>query len=166
MYNIFTVLGAIGTGYLVDKFHISLSLLLLSLGAASAVFFAWGFASSFGALYVFAILYGLFAGGWSSTWVGAGLEVKKHSPRAELTVMWGFAAAARGVGSIASGPISEALLGVSPGGEAESWPGSYGTSYGILILFTGAMLVLGGVGSVGKGVEIVRRLRQNRASCS
>ncbi|KAI0382799.1 putative MFS monocarboxylate transporter [Hypomontagnella monticulosa] len=157
LYNAATVIGAIFTGYLVDRYHVSVTLLLLSLGAAIAVFFAWGFAADFGALCAFAFLYGIFAGGWSSTWVGIGIEIQKRSPRADLGVLWGFAAAARGVGSIASGPISERLIA---DGTAKTlwWPGSYGTSYGVLILFNGAMLALGGVGCAARAYEVLKRI--------
>ncbi|KAI5863283.1 putative MFS monocarboxylate transporter [Durotheca rogersii] len=157
LYNAATVIGAICTGYLVDRFHVSVSLFLLSLGAAAAVFLAWGFAADFSALCAFAFLYGVFAGGWSSTWVGIGLEVQKRSPRADLGLLWGFAAAARGVGSIASGPISERLIADGLGKTAW-WPKSYGTSYGILILFNGIMLALGGVGCAARVYETVKRI--------
>lgn len=156
LYNVATVMGCIITGWLVDRYHVSTSLVLLSLGAAAAVFLSWGFAGSFGDLCAFAFVYGLFAGGWSSTWVGIGREVQKRCPRAELTVLWGFAAAARGVGSIASGPISEGLIMDSGAGKTAGWPRSYGTVYGVLILFTGSMLALGGVGSALRGYELFR----------
>ncbi|KAL7626534.1 hypothetical protein AAE478_003306 [Parahypoxylon ruwenzoriense] len=157
LYNAATVIGSICTGYLVDRYHVSVALFLLSLGAAAAVFLAWGFAANFSALCAFAFLYGVFAGGWSSTWVGISLEVQKRSPRADLGVLWGFAAAARGVGSIASGPISERLI-ADGFGKTTWWPNSYGTSYGVLILFNGAMLTLGGVGCAGRICEILRRI--------
>ncbi|OTB17889.1 hypothetical protein K445DRAFT_264192 [Daldinia sp. EC12] len=157
LYNAATVIGAICTGYLVDRYHVSVSLLLLSLGAAITVFFAWGFAANFGALCAFAFFYGVFAGGWSSTWVGIGLEIQKRVPRADLGVLWGFAAAARGIGSIVSGPISEVLIA---NGKDKTfwWPRSYGTSYGILILFNGIMLTLGGVGCAARAYEIYKRM--------
>ncbi|XXG96422.1 hypothetical protein Hte_002704 [Hypoxylon texense] len=157
LYNAATVIGAICTGYLVDRYHVSVTLFLLSVGAAVAVFFAWGFAADFGALCAFAFLYGIFAGGWSSTWVGISLEIQKRSPHADLGVLWGFAAAARGVGSIASGPISERLI-ADGADKTLWWPRSYGTSYGVLILFNGVMLALGGVGCATRAYEVLKRI--------
>ncbi|KAI1395238.1 putative MFS monocarboxylate transporter [Hypoxylon fuscum] len=157
LYNAATVIGAICTGYLVDRYHVSVTLFLLSLGAAVAVFFAWGFAADFGALCAFAFFYGIFAGGWSSTWVGISLEIQNRSPHADLGVLWGFAAAARGVGSIASGPISERLI-ADGADKTLWWPRSYGTSYGVLILFNGVMLALGGVGCATRAYEILKRI--------
>ncbi|KAI0881989.1 MFS monocarboxylate transporter [Annulohypoxylon maeteangense] len=156
-YNVASVIGAIGTGYLVDRYHVSVTLFLLSLGAAVAVFFAWGFAGNFATLCGFAFIYGMFAGGWSSTWVGIGLEIQKRSPHADLGVLWGFAAAARGVGSIASGPISERLIAEGVG-KTSWWPKNYGSNYGVLILFNGIMLVLGSVGCTARIVEILKRV--------
>lgn len=69
-----------------------------------------------GELCAFAFLYGLFAGGWSSTWVGISLEVQRTQPARRPDGAVGLAAAARGVGSIASGLISESLVGNAPGG--------------------------------------------------
>jgi len=156
IYNGACVFGAILTGYLVDRYHVSICLLCLSLGAASAVFFAWGFSHNFGELCVFALLYGIFAGGWSSTWVGIGLEVQKRSPRSDLTVLWGFAAAARGIGSIASGPISGILIDKGETVEPTGWARNYGTRFSVLILFTGVVLVLGSIGSIPRLYEIFR----------
>ncbi|KAI2465935.1 MFS monocarboxylate transporter [Annulohypoxylon bovei var. microspora] len=157
LYNVASVIGAICTGYLVDRCHVSVTLFLLSLGAAAAVFFAWGFADDFAALCSFAFIYGIFAGGWSSTWVGIGLEIQKRNPRADLGLLWGFAAAARGVGSIVSGPISE--RSIDEGAGKTSWcPKSYGTSYGILILFNGVMLTLGSVDYAARIFEILKRI--------
>ncbi|XDG01063.1 hypothetical protein ABKA04_000678 [Annulohypoxylon sp. FPYF3050] len=157
LYNVASVVGAIGTGYLVDRYHVSVTLFLLSLGAAVAVFFAWGFAANFATLCAFAFLYGMFAGGWSSTFVGIGLEIQKRSPHADLGLLWGFAAAARGVGSIASGPISERLIAEGVG-KTYWWPKSYGTDYGVLILFNGIMLALGGVGCAARVCELLKRV--------
>lgn len=157
LYNAATVIGAICTGYLVDRYHVSVTLFFLSLGAAVAVFLAWGFAADFGGLCAFAFFYGIFAGGWSSTWVGISLEIQKRSPRADLGVLWGFAAAARGVGSTASGPISERLIADGTD-KTLWWPRSYGTSYGTLILFNGIMLTLGGVGCATRAYEVLKRI--------
>jgi hypothetical protein len=68
--------------------------------------------------------------------------------------LFGLFALLRGVGNIATGPVSEALLGSNNlrGGECGVWPcqGScwaarfgYGDSYGALILYTGACMVAG-----------------------
>lgn len=153
IYNFAVLLGSIGTGFLVDRMHITNVILLLSAGSGIAVFFAWGFASSFASLCGFAIVYGIFAGGWSSTWVGISLEIRKDTPLADLSVLWGFAAAARGIGSVASGPISESLLATG------LWNGhaiaSYGTSYGLLIVFTGTMIALGSIGWFAKSAGLL-----------
>jgi hypothetical protein len=52
-------------------------------------------------------------------------------------------AAGRGIGSVLSGPLSQALVGSMPWkGEAF---GAYGTGYGPLILFTGITATLTGI---------------------
>lgn len=153
VYNCAVLLGSIGTGFLVDRLHITHVIALLSAGAGIAVFLAWGFASSFAGLCIFSVLYGLSAGGWSSTWVGVSLEIRKDTPRADVGILWGFAAAARGIGSVASGPISEALVATG------YWDGkaiaSYGTPYGLLIVFTGSMITAGSIGWFAQSVRLL-----------
>ena len=63
-------------------------------------------------------------------------------------MIFGLLAAGRGIGSVLSGQLSEALLQGKPwAGEASS---GYGTGYGSLIVFTGLSAALGGVGWIGR----------------
>lgn len=97
-------------------------------------------------LYAFAILFGIFAGGYTASWTGCATEVKKENPDAVIAVIMGTMAAGRGIGCVISGPVSEALL------ELPKWhaDGVYGTSFGWLILFTGVTSLLGRFGLFGK----------------
>lgn len=76
--------------------------------------------------------------------------MKKADDRAEAGLIFGLLAAGRGIGSVVSGPLSEALLSERP------WAGDailgYGTGYGALIVFTGVSAMLGGMGWVGRRV--------------
>lgn len=79
--------------------------------------------------------------------------MKKIDDRAEAGLVFGLLAAGRGIGSVGSGPLSEALLSNRP------WVGDaflgYGTGYGGLIVFTGVSAMLGGMGWIGKRVGCV-----------
>lgn len=133
-------------GSLTNHLHITTVLLISALGSAIAAFVLWGLAMTRAMLYVFALAYGVFAGGYAATWTGCVVEVQRTSRDAETGVVIGMMAATRGVGAVASGPLSEKLLGLRP------WKGpmvgAYGTKYGILCLFTGSTALLGGLGAI------------------
>ncbi|KAL8905679.1 MAG: hypothetical protein Q9207_002493 [Kuettlingeria erythrocarpa] len=154
-------------GTLTDHLHITTVLLISALGSAMAAFVLWGFAMTKAMLYVFALAYGIFAGGYAATWTGCVVEVQRTSRDAETGVVIGMMAATRGVGAVASGPLSEKLLRLRP------WkgqiPGAYGTKYGILFLFTGSTALLGGLGAMqrmrlwemdDKDVESITEIRR------
>ncbi|KAL8919405.1 MAG: hypothetical protein Q9208_006783 [Pyrenodesmia sp. 3 TL-2023] len=144
--NCASVVGTIMMGSLTDHLHITTVLLISALGSAIAAFVLWGLAMTRAMLYVFALAYGVFAGGYAATWTGCVVEVQRTSRNAETGVVIGMMAATRGVGAVASGPLSEKLLGLRP------WKGpmvgAYGTKYGILCLFTGSTALLGGLGAI------------------
>ena len=69
-------------------------------------------------------------------------EVKRHDDRADIGLVFGLSSAGRGVGSVVSGLLSEALVVGRPWmGQATS---GYGSGYGGLIVFTGVNAFLGG----------------------
>ncbi|PWY93138.1 MFS general substrate transporter [Aspergillus sclerotioniger CBS 115572] len=66
---------SVSTGYilvspLTDYLDISTCILVSAIGAAASALLIWGFASFLPVLYLFCILYGLFAGCWTSLWPG------------------------------------------------------------------------------------------------
>ena len=148
LFNTTSVLGTILMGSLTDRLHVTSVIGIATIGATLSVFLLWGFATSFPMLCIFSLLYGLTAGGFSSTWAGAVHEVKKLDDRADLGLVFGLWAAGRGVGSVVSGPLSEALV------SGEPWAGEaalgYGSGYGLLIVFTGISAMLGGTAWVGR----------------
>lgn len=121
-----------------------------TIGATLSVFLLWGLSASLPILCIFSVVYGLSAGGFSSTWTGATQEIRKRDDNAELGMVFGLLAAGRGIGSVVSGPLSEALLSGEPWrGEAKL---GYGTGYGLLIVFTGISAMFGGFSWVGRRV--------------
>ncbi|GME37341.1 MFS transporter [Neofusicoccum parvum] len=145
LLNLGTFVGSICAGALTDRFDPTAVILGLAVGAALGCFFLWGFtiSATAGLLYVFAIAYGLTAGSFSSTWPGVIKDVARGNEAVlEMGPAFGLLAAGRGIGSIASGPLSEALLKM----RLRSGEGGfgYGTEYGTLIVFTGVAMLLGG----------------------
>ncbi|RFU26217.1 hypothetical protein B7463_g10120, partial [Scytalidium lignicola] len=153
LLNATSVLGQIGLGYLIDRLHVTTVIMISTVGATLSVFMLWGFSVSVPVLFLFALAYGLFAGGFTAIYTGVIKEVQKHDQFAETGTIFGLLAAGRGIGAVSSGPISEALLGPEP------WKGvsqfGYGSGYGVLIVFTGVSALLGGISFVGRRVKAI-----------
>ncbi|KAI4215571.1 MAG: hypothetical protein LQ351_002040 [Letrouitia transgressa] len=142
LVNVGVALGAVWVGALIDRIHVSTVMAICSLGAGLAVFLLWGLGLSLPLLSIFSLLYGLTAGGFSSNYTGIVQDVKEKVVGADPGMVFGFLAAGRGIGAVASGPLSEALF------DLNTWKGDaklgYGTGYGLLIVFTGVTTVTGG----------------------
>jgi MFS family permease len=140
------VFATIIMGMLIDRFHVTTVILLSTIGATASVFLLWGLSTALPLLVVFSIMYGFFAGGFVSTNAGIIKLVKRCDHSADVGMMLGVTSAGRGVGSVLSGPLSEALL------KSEAWKGKtgYGSGYGELIVFTGITAAVGGMSFFGK----------------
>ncbi|KAL8634184.1 hypothetical protein Q9189_000103 [Teloschistes chrysophthalmus] len=138
-------------GALSDKYDVINVMVLASVGSVISIFLIWGFSTSIAPLYVFSIIYGVFGGGFSSCWATMVKRVQKKDSRAEMGLVFGAFAAARGIGCIASGPLTSALL---KGGKDWNAGAAYGTGYGLLIVFTGVTALLGGFPGIGKGLKL------------
>lgn len=150
MFNSTSVLSTIIMGTLTDRYDTTSVLLLSAVGSSISCFFLWGFARSFPLLCIFSLCYGLTAGGFSSAYTGMTKEVKRLNDRYEPSLVFASWAAGRGIGSVVSGPLSEALVNRKP------WMGDaalgYGSGYGPLIVFTGVSTALGSTGWVSRRV--------------
>ena len=140
--NSTSVLGAISVGSLIDRLHVTNVILISTIGASMSVFLLWGLAASLPVLCIFSLTYGLFAGGFSSTWPGIVKEVQKREAGVEAGTVLGLLSAGRGIGSVACGPLSEALLNDKSSIHTSI---GYATGYRALITFTGVSAVLGGI---------------------
>ncbi|KAL6714465.1 hypothetical protein ACLMJK_007889 [Lecanora helva] len=151
LFNATSVFGQVTLGTLSDHVHVTSVILISTIGTTLSVFLLWGLSASLPLLSIFSIAYGLFAGGFSSTWTGCMREVKKVDRRAEMGLVFGLLSAGRGIGSVVAGPMSEALLNEKPWiGEAAA---GYGSGYGGLIVFTGMSAMLGGVSWVSRRIN-------------
>lgn len=147
IFNATSVCGNIAIGILTDHVAITSVVLFSSVGSAIAVFMLWGFSSEIALMVVYAIIYGFFAGGYSSTWSGIQMHIKRELPSTDTGFMFGLLAGGRGIGNVVSGPLSVALL------TSDNWMHTgrswgFNSQYGPLILFTGATALFGGWGSL------------------
>ncbi|RAK97235.1 putative MFS monocarboxylate transporter [Aspergillus ibericus CBS 121593] len=150
LLNVASVAGCVCMGAIIDHLDVTTCILISAAGSTLGVFLLWGFSVSLPPLFIFAIVYGLFAGSYTSTWPGVMRDVVRKEGSAESSMVFACLAAGRGVGNIVSGPLSEALL------KGRPWVGDvgygFGSGYGSLIVFTGV------TGVVGGGSYCVRRM--------
>lgn len=151
LINASGVVATVTFGMLCDRFHVTNVVLLSTLGATVSIFLFWGFSNALPLLVVFSIFYGFFAGGFISANAGVIKLVKQGDMSADVGIMLAIISAARGVGAIASGPLSEIMLKRTDSSEVAGGYGSgYGSSYGPLIVFTGVTAAAGGVSWFGR----------------
>lgn len=141
--NAATVLGAITLGALVDRYHVTTVMFISAAGSGLAVLVFWGLGLSQAMLYIFAMLYGIFAGGSSATFSGFTNAVRQSMRRngdenagigIEAGMLLSFVAAGKGIGAVVSGPLSSRLL--RSGAWESQAAGAYGTCYGLIIIFS------------------------------
>jgi len=150
LVNRSAVISTIFMGMLVDRFHVTTVILLSTIGAIFSVFAFWGLSTALPMLCIFSVLYGFFAGGFASTNAGIIKLIKDLDESTNVGMLIGLLSAARGVGMVASGPLSAAMLiGMPWQGEADL---AYGSGYGSIIVFTGITAAVGGVSFVGKSL--------------
>ncbi|KAJ9630011.1 hypothetical protein H2204_008815 [Knufia peltigerae] len=146
LLNIAQVPGVMFLSMLSDRVSVYTILLISSLGSTLSVFLLWGLSgSSTGLLVAFALCYGAFAGGFTAVYAGAAKELRRVTPggetgRADLGSMLGLLGGGRGIGNVACGPVSEALLRHRTGWKEVA--GGYYGSFGPLIIFAGTTAAL------------------------
>lgn len=148
--NMSNIFGTILLGSLVDRYHVSVPIAISTIGQVLAIFVFWGLTTSQGMLYAFALVWGLFGGGFAATWSGYAHAMKKGDPAGrsmDTGLVIALMAAGKGIGAITSGPLSESLLSAGVDFDAKF---AYGTSYGILIVFSGLSALFGGVACMGR----------------
>lgn len=156
LVNISATAGCIIMGPMTDKLEVTKCIVISSVGATIGVLLIWGFSTSLPILYMFCVVYGLFAGSWTAIWPGIMREVSISAPFAHALdpmVVYGWLCVGRGIGNIASGPISSSLIKDMPWqGQAI---GGYGSGFGSLIVFTGVSALLGGGSFVFKRLGLL-----------
>jgi MFS family permease len=150
--NISIVVGATATGWIVDRYHVTTAIMISCVGTMVAVFIFWSFSVYQPMLFIFAITYGVFAGGFPATWSGCANPVRRKYP-VENGMIVALFTAGKGVASVISGPVSGALV------EADTWNGqvgfAYGSGYGYMIIFSGITASFASIGWIGKRLGVV-----------
>lgn len=135
LINAATVVGAILMGVMSDRYHPTTAMLVSSIGTVVAIFIFWSFAIHEALFFLFAIFYGVFAGGFSSTWAGCAKPLRQRYPGTETGMVIAIFSAGKGVGSVISGPLSETLVAADQWRDKAAF--AFGSGYGLIFVFTG-----------------------------
>ncbi|KAK4935188.1 hypothetical protein LTR10_023719 [Elasticomyces elasticus] len=158
LVNVASVPGVVFLSSISDSVSVYSMVLISSLGSTLAVFLLWGLSSSSDRLIItFALCYGFFAGSFTATFAATAQELRRVTPggqrgHAEIGSIFGLISMARGIGNIACGPLSEALLRVGALGKGA---GAYSGMFGPLIVFTGTTAAITMVSGVAKVLKII-----------
>ncbi|KAI1877864.1 uncharacterized protein JN550_000046 [Neoarthrinium moseri] len=129
LVNIASTVGSVAMGSMTDRLHTTTCIIISTMGAAVGVFLLWGLSSSLPVLYVFCVVYGLFAGCWTTIWPAIMKEMTRQGEvtgqYVDPTMVFGWLCVGRGIGNIASGPLSGLLL---TGGS--TWVGRVSAGFG------------------------------------
>jgi MFS family permease len=168
-FNLPGIISSTFFGYLSDNkyknFSASTTSSFSAIASGLAAFLLWGLAGSAGdsmaLLILFAVIYGFFAGGYSSTWGGMLKEMEAEAAERNEAIdsgmVYGLLNGARGIGFVGGGLAGVQLLKAGDGGSNANF--GYGTKYGPLIIYTGLTTALGGWSLAFRGKQLVRRFR-------
>ncbi|KAM0218320.1 hypothetical protein ACHAPA_002402 [Fusarium lateritium] len=157
LVNMAATIGLMTMGSLSDKLAVTTCMLISAVGVGISVLVVWGLTASLPVLYVFCVMYGLFAGSWASIWPGIMRDVcqrfQDENEYVDPVMVHGHLCVGRGVGNIISGPLSGSLI------RGQPWRGKviggYGSGYGILILYTGLTGLVSGMNFLWRYVNVL-----------
>ncbi|KIK61604.1 hypothetical protein GYMLUDRAFT_243300 [Collybiopsis luxurians FD-317 M1] len=173
LLNCGSVFGRLAMGYLSDRMNPWTLGFMTLISTSAATFILWGVLSyNLAGLLSFSMIYGIVAGGWSSSWTGFTKPLSANDPNL-FTTLFGVLLFSRGMGNIFSTPISSALSNISnstsPSDPPSSGHGDHlgfhvgGGKFEKMILyvgtcFAGASLIT----LVGWGTDVMQRIRVER----
>lgn len=140
--NATTCLGYTLAGFLSDRVSIRMAVMATTTVASIVCVTLWGFATNGVILCMFAVLWGVSGGSLAGYWGKMITIIARDDPPATI-ISYSTFLALKGIGSLTSGPISDALLKY-PAFQGAS--GAYGsTTYGALLIYTAVLTFVGGL---------------------
>ncbi|KAJ7506707.1 MFS general substrate transporter [Mycena galericulata] len=159
LLNAASLVGRLSIGYLSDTFNPWMLAFFMLLTTSMTSFVFWGVLShSFAGLLAFGIAYGAVAGGWSSLWTGLVRPLAKDD-LVMSTTLFGYLLLSRGIGTIASTPISAKLYTqthnvTTSGSESLGFDVGHGR-FGSMIIYVGTCFAgAAGVAAFGWAIDV------------
>jgi MFS family permease len=148
LLNVGTLLGSVAGGILTDRWSPKGVIIVSALASMSGAALLWGFSASSALILFFGLTHGFFTGCLTASWPGViGQIIERDTTlTAEPSMIFALFVAGRGIGNVASGPLSQSLLHLPILNRALSY--GYGSMYGSMILFSAGTMAAGGLGAV------------------
>jgi len=148
LLNVGTLLGSIAGGVLTDRWSPKGVIIVSALASMNGAALLWGFSASPALILIFGFTHGFFTGCMTASWPGVIGEIVERDTTltAEPSLIFALFVAGRGIGNVASGPLSQSLLHLPILSKAISY--GYGSMYGSMILFSAGTMAGGGLGAV------------------
>lgn len=148
LLNVGTLLGSIAGGILTDRWSTKGVIIVSALASMSGAALLWGFSASSALILIFGLTHGFFTGCMTASWPGVIGEIVERDTTltAEPSMIFALFIAGRGIGNVASGPLSQSLLHLPILSRALSY--GYGSMYGSMILFSAGTMAAGCLGAV------------------
>ncbi|KAK5051019.1 hypothetical protein LTR84_003578 [Exophiala bonariae] len=148
LLNVGTLLGSIAGGTLTDRFSPRGIIIVSALGSTSGAALLWGFSASSALLCCFGFTHGFFTGCMTASWPGVIGEIVERDTThtSDSSLVFALFVAGRGIGNVASGPLSQSLLHLPMLTSAFKF--GYGSQYGPMIIFSAITMAAGGLGAI------------------
>ncbi|KAI0788897.1 MFS general substrate transporter [Abortiporus biennis] len=144
IFNSSGVAGQIIIGHLSDKFPYPWIMFASAFGSAISAFLLWGFANTLAQVFVFAIIFGGLAGGFSSMWPAAAAESAGPNYPEQAPLVFTFFAMFKGIAAVI-GPIISGIL-LDSGSFGNGRYGKFG--FGSVEIFVGSCALAASIGSL------------------
>lgn len=148
LLNVGTLLGSVAGGILNDRWSPKGIIIASALASMNGAALLWGFSASPTVILLFGLTHGFCTGCTTACWPGVIGEIVERDTTltAEPSLIFALFVAGRGIGNVASGPLSQSLLHLPILSRALSY--GYGSKYGSMILFSASTMGGGGLGAV------------------
>ncbi|KEF56024.1 uncharacterized protein A1O9_07604 [Exophiala aquamarina CBS 119918] len=148
LINVGILLGSIVGGVLTDRWSPKGVIIVSALASMNGAALLWGFSASAALILLFGFTHGFFMGCMTASWPGVIREIVERDTTltAEPSLIFALFVAGRGIGNVASGPLSQSLLHLPILSKALNY--GYGSMYGSMILFSAGTMAAGVLGAV------------------
>ena len=148
LLNVGTLFGSIAGGLLVDRSTLKGVIIVSALASTSGAALLWGFSTSPVLILSFGFTHGFSTGCMTACWPGVIGEIVERDTTltSEPSLIFALFVAGRGVGNVASGPLSQSLLHLPI--LTKSFTYGYGSVYGPMILFSASTMAAVGLGAL------------------
>ncbi|KAF8690993.1 Major Facilitator Superfamily, partial [Rhizoctonia solani] len=154
VFSAASVIGQVVLGQLCDMVPYQYIIIASGIGSCLSTYLLWGYAHNLGLIFGFVIMFGILAGGFTSTWPAACADIAGPENPEVIPNVYGFLGIAKGVAAVI-GPVVAATLHRTNGPVVREAYSGYG--FRDVTIFVGVMMFVTALGGVLSGILSRRR---------